>query len=68
MVDGSPSPRRNHFTNFCHSHRQAKVNTILKTNLVLFSSISTSAAQRSAFSFEMSAVTALEEIRTMVNM
>ena len=61
------SPHRNHSTNCNHSHRQVKVNRTLKINLVLFSSITTSAAQRSAFSFVMSAVTAPAEIRAMVN-
>ena len=66
-INGSPPRHQNHSTNFYHSHRQVKVNMTLKINLVLFSSISTSAKQRLEFSSAMSAVTAPAEIRTMVN-
>ena len=35
-------PHRHHSTNFYHSHGQIKINMILKSNLMLSSSISTS--------------------------
>ena len=47
--------------------RQIKINLVLQNNLILFYSISSSAAQRKAFSFVMSAITAPAEIRAMVN-
>ena len=43
-IGDSPPHHQNHSTNFNHSHRQVKVNTTLKDNLILFSGISTSAA------------------------
>ena len=49
------------------TNRQIKINLILKKNLILFYSISTSAAQRQTFSFAMSAITAQAKIRAMVN-
>ena len=67
-LGGSPPGHQNHSTHFNPSQRQVKVNTTLKDTIILFSGISTSAAQRLVVLLAVSAATALTEFYNMVNM